>query len=201
MDIITKSALEFNKLLSTKYHFVVSKKRVTRNISLGFASTDFYHIAGLQYLSDVDIKRNRGDTISLVINGRITDSLLQKSRFYYGKDGEERSVFNRIEELRNLRQYIESDNYISIFELRESRTGSCIDAEYVINSRLRGGIKEVFIFLRKREENEEYGIVSFFVKGKRDYRGEKLYWMLKERIEEDGSRIILYKHPTFTITQ
>ena len=80
MDIIFECAQNFIKLLETNYKFVVSKKRNLQTFTVDFEETDFRHLAGLQYLTDIDIDRNSKKTLSLIINRAITDELLADAR-------------------------------------------------------------------------------------------------------------------------
>lgn len=197
MDIIFECAKNFEKLIAVSYRFIVSKSRKMQSVLVDFSATDFYHLAGFQYLTDLAISKDRSRTISLILSNAITDNLLSSSSKFCSKKNAERDISSRIEELRYLEKYIETDNFINIFTLRNTPwLNSQIDAEYVIKSRLPGSLTDVFIFLRKRKESDYYCVVSFFVKKESDYGGDKLYWMLKEKITSDA-RIVLYQHPNF----
>lgn len=76
---------------------------------------------------------------------------------------------------------------------------SKIDAEYIIESRLKNSYTSVYIFLGRRKEDADfYCVKSFFVKKNIIYDGNALYWMCKEKIMKD-ERILLYKNPNFKI--
>lgn len=78
---------------------------------------------------------------------------------------------------------------------------SFINAEYLIESRLKGSKDSVYIFLKRREEKPEYYcIVSFFKKDTVTYGGDKLYWMLKEK-QYGNKKMILYRHPNYKQSQ
>lgn len=83
MDKIYECAAKFIALENYKYRFVVSQKRKSRELLLNFYDTDFFHLAGLHYLTDISIPKNRQDTLKNIIEKKkITDELLHKSRFY-----------------------------------------------------------------------------------------------------------------------
>ena len=56
MDLIYDAAAKFLVLEQFEYQFVVSQKRKLQTINLNFIDTDFFHIAGLHYLTDIVIR-------------------------------------------------------------------------------------------------------------------------------------------------
>lgn len=198
MDTITKCATNFKRMLETKYKFDVSKKRSIRSLVLDFYKTDFYHLVGFQYLDDIDIDRNPSNTIDVICDdSAITDEILQLSTNYKCKDNDERDIEGRIHELVYLEEYLDTDNIIKIFTMRDIRSGSTlINADYVILSQRPNSSTSSYIFLRKRKESDTYCIVSFFKKGQICYGGEKLYWMMKTKINNNGETV-LFKHKNY----
>lgn len=67
MDLIYECAAKFILLERYEYKFVVSRKRKTREIILNFSDKDFFHLAGLHYLTDISIPRNRKDILKIII--------------------------------------------------------------------------------------------------------------------------------------
>ena len=197
MDIIHECGVNFEKLIGTTYHCVVSKKRITYKFTIDFDSTDFYHLAGLNYLIDIDIPQSRTDTIWYIKRRKITDRLLAKSKFFRHDTLTNRDIQSRISELRFLEEYMDVNNMINIYNTRDgTNQNSLIKADYVIQSRRPDSSTDVYIFLRKRKESDNYLIVSFFVKGTIIYSGEKLYWMLKKKSQDDKT-IVLFKHDKY----
>lgn len=198
MDMILECAENYSLLLTCSYRFIVSKNRKTQEIKLNFAESDFFHLAGFQYLTDISIPRNRKNTLKYIFDGKITDIFLQKSRFFQSSQSN-KNIRSRIEELRFLEKYLDTDNIIRIYSTRNIRhLYSMIDAEYMIESRLQGNT--VYIFLKKRKEDEEhFCIVSFFKKENVTYGGDLLYWMLKEKITASET-ILLYRNKNFQNT-
>jgi len=198
MDKIYECAAKFVALESHEYRFVVSAKRKSRMLRLNFCDSDFFHLAGFQYLSDISIPQNRQNTIKDIIDKKcITDELLGKSRFYKNPKTD-KDIKSRIEELRFLEEYLDVENMIRIFNLRNDKhIQSMIEADYVIESKFKRSKESVYIFLRLRKEDPEHlCVASFFKKGTVTYGGEKLYWMLKEKISIKGS-VVLYQHPNY----
>lgn len=199
MDVIYDAAAKFAVLEQTEYRFVVSQRRKLQTLQLNFTDTDFFHMAGLQYLDDIVIARDRRKTLNeIIVKHSITDSVLEKSSFYSTRDTK-KDVKSRIEELRFLEEYLDTDNYIRIFNLRnQNQISSVIKADYIIESRFRNCKEVVYIFLRRREEDEEhFCVVSFFKKGEVFYGGDKMYWMEKVKIT-NGVENVLYRHNSYT---
>jgi hypothetical protein len=200
MEKIQESAKNFLQLVnSTKYVFHVARRNV-RVISLDFLLKDFHHISGLQYLTDINIPRNKNKTIEWILDDKhpITDAYLAESEFYKGKEYDEKDVEKRISELASLEKYLDEDNFIRIFTPNNiAENNSLMDCDYIIESRLKGSSTTVYIFLKHRNgEHSPCCIVSFCVKKNVSYGGKNLYWMLKEKIV-DGNRITLYRHPEY----
>lgn len=202
MDVIQKCAAHFLKLIkTTSYIFHVANKKVYY-ISVNFEPKDFYHLAGLHYLSDISIPKDKRKTISWILNSEkpITDEYLARSRFYKGSAATERDVEKRIKELSRLEEYMDQNNIIRIFRSTDKRNnGSIINCDYIIESKLDDVV--AYIFLKHRgDKNSPCCVVSFAVKKNNTYGGQILYWMLKDKVVE-GKRITLYRHPNYTEEQ
>ena len=128
---------------------------------------------------------------------KITDELLNKSRVYINSKPD-KDIKSRIEELRFLEEYLDTNNIIRIYNTQNDKyLHSLINADYIIESQFKGSVDIVYIFLKRREENPEYLCVeSFFKKDKITYGGNKLYWLLKEKITTN-EHITLYKHKDY----
>ncbi|MBE5843072.1 MAG: hypothetical protein E7302_02685 [Butyrivibrio sp.] len=193
MDIIYECAANFQKLLDIKYHFVVSSKRKVKDITIDFREADFRHAAGLHYVDDIDIERNPDKVISAIIKKTITDELLSKSKKYQAVNSDGDSVKDRVSAFRNLEKFLDTSDFIRIYELQEF--GSFIKADYFIEAKYNKST--AYIFIRKRTEDDTYVVVTFFQK-KRSFRGTGIYWMLKEKIS-NGSATELYRHPNYKL--
>lgn len=117
MNKIQECAARFLNLVNTTSYIFHLANRKVRVISLNFDRKDFHHLAGLQYLTDISIPKNKKDTISWILdkNKPVSDEYLAQSRFYKGKTDDEKDIENRIANLRLLEQYLDEDNYIRIY--------------------------------------------------------------------------------------
>lgn len=177
---------------------MVSQKRKLQTINLNFIDTDFFHIAGLHYLTDIVIPKDRTKTMDeILIKHTISDRTVSKSVYYVSEDSK-KDVKSKIEELRFLEDYLDTDNFIKIFNVRNQKgMSSVIKPDYLIESWFKNSSDTVYIFIRQREENPEYYcIVSFFKKNEVAYGGDNVYWMEKVK-ESADSRQVLYINPSY----
>lgn len=204
MDRIQECAGCFLHLVdTTSYVFHVANKNV-RVITLDFKLKDFHHLAGLQYLTDINIPKNKKDTISWILNNRdpVTDEYLAQSEFYRGKPNDEKDIESRIANLRFLEQYLDENNIIRIYSPKDGpQNNSFIQCDYIIESQLKNSHTTVYIFLKHRYGiGSPCGIISFIVKKNVSYGGQNLYWMIKDKIT-NGVRQTIYQNPKYTLEQ
>ncbi len=81
MDPLCQIANSFLRLTRFSYRFVLGKKGCKVNIDLRFDCGHFHHLAGFQYLRDIDFIRTaeREAVFLAVLEERITMALLEKS--------------------------------------------------------------------------------------------------------------------------
>ncbi|MBO5450894.1 MAG: hypothetical protein J6A11_05035 [Lachnospiraceae bacterium] len=195
MEKIQECAHNFLHLVSTtKYVFHVAKRGV-KVLILDFELKDFHHLAGLKYLDDINIPKDKKKTIDWILSEQspITDAYLASSKHYKGKVSDEKNVEERISEFRYIEQYLDVDNFIRIYSPKDGpQNNSMIRCDYIIESKLKHSNKVVYIFIKHRKGLESpCCIVSFGVKKNTAYGGQNLYWMLKDKIVS-GNRITIY---------
>lgn len=204
MDKIQECAIHFLNLVDTTSYIFHLANRDVRVVTLNFMPEDFHHLAGLQYLTDITIPRNKKNTISWILkkDNPVTDKYLSKSAFYKGRRYDEKDIEKRIANLRFLEKYLDENNIIRIYSPQNGpQNNSLIECDYIIESRLKELQTTVYIFLKHRSGLvSPCGIVSFGVKKNVSYGGQKLYWMLKDKII-NGNRITIYQNPRYTSEQ
>lgn len=85
MDMLKKTAIEFNKLLSINYYFEIAKKQNLHKLVLSFEKSDFYHLSGLHKLTDIAALQrepNKGKIFDNILDDNITYNLIKRSRFF-----------------------------------------------------------------------------------------------------------------------
>lgn len=119
------------------YEFHVSEKRKIKRFILNFSPKDFFHLVGFQHLKDISLPRNRAKTLEYILKRQITDETLSKSKYYNPSVKDEKNIRSRIDELQYLEEYLDTDNIIKIFSIKDvPDLHSSIDAEYIIESSL-----------------------------------------------------------------
>lgn len=193
MDKIYECGANFNKIIKIKYHFTISVNRKIRQLALDFQTEDFRHASGLHYVDDISIENDPAKMIQAILDGKITDEILDKSSKYKTISKDSGSVKERIDEMCYLEKYLDSSDFIRVYEMQDF--GSRIKADYFIEVSKINRHATVYIFIRKRVENENYVMVSFFKKHN-VYKGSNAYWMVKEK-EVNGVKTELYRNPNY----
>ena len=122
-------------MTNVEYEFHVSEKRKIRKMILSFSQKEFFHLAGLQHLNDIALPNNRNTTIQDVFNNKITDEILSKSKHYVNSIKDEKNIRDRICELQYLEEYLDTNNIIKIFSVRDTPfLHSDINADYVMQN-------------------------------------------------------------------
>ena len=112
MPTISNALNAFRKLLDYQYHFTISYSKKLFDIILVFDGRDFYHLAGFQYLSDIDIPKSAKRLFGKIDFGKINDNTLSGSVNYLKVNDSYANVKDRIHGLQYLCEYIESNNII-----------------------------------------------------------------------------------------
>lgn len=196
MDIIYESADNFIKLANTKYHFVFVRNRKSHDIVLDFLPSDFRHATGLHYITDIVIENNPVKLIDAILYKKppeITDKKLNESKKYNEVLTTYGSVKERVSDMRFLENCLDTSDFMRIFQIQPF--GSQIRADYFIESYCKNIQSNVYIFIRKRIESDNYVVVSFFRK-KVTFTGTSTYWLLKEKIS-GGTVTELYRSTTY----
>ena len=84
MDILETAARSFEKLLTIKYEVILGRRGTTVVVNLSFHKEDFYHLAGLQYLTDIQqLKGSRSSIFDKILNDNKFRQRILKSKVIY----------------------------------------------------------------------------------------------------------------------
>ena len=190
MDVLYKAASLFKELLDTEYVFVLGRKNTQTTIHLLFYDTNFYHLAGFQYLQDLAyLRKNRKLIFNKILNQQIKNEDIQKSRFY-------KKMERRLEALSSLQPLLDSNETIFKYN-KERNCFSLIDADYLLENTLNR--QTLYTFLSKYP-NDTFFCRSFFPKDKKDYSVGQTRWTLlfKKKINKyTNTEEILFRHKNF----
>ena len=123
----------------------------------------------------------------------ITDVKLEESKKYKEISPYSGSIKERVSDMRFLEECLDTSDFMRIYRVQPF--GSQIGADYFIETYCKEINSNVYIFIRKRDESENYVIVSFFRK-KVQFNGVSTYWMLKEKINELDT-LELFRHRNY----
>ncbi|MCH5281333.1 MAG: hypothetical protein J1E61_07660 [Lachnospiraceae bacterium] len=190
MGNIQEALSMFQHMTEYKYKFVISHKKVKYEIELNFHDKDFFHIAGLQHLKDIDIPRNPKMLYEKIENGKIDDTYLSKSTNYTKVRDSYANIKSRIYGVKFLEEFLDSKNLICQYVKYKNRYSN-IKADYFIKSVVHQ--ITAYIFLKKRTGEKGYCICSFFIEPKNTYEGINVYWLYKSKIRLiDNYEEVLY---------
>ena len=185
MNSLYQAAQKFNKLLGIKYEIMLGKKGNTILFELSFSKNDFYHLAGLHYLTDIrNLKNDRAKIFDKLLADFDFSEKIIKSDFY-GK------IQERINHLANFESIIDSNK--TIFKYNETeRPFSKIKADFLLKNKEE--YENLFLFLAYRNESECF-CRSFFPDNRVDYAENQITMSLlrKKKIYiSTGEEIVLY---------
>ena len=185
MDALCKAAKSFNRLLGIRYEIVLGKKGKTVRFGITFSKTEFYHLAGLHYLTDIrGLKNDREKLFDRIMTDSDFREKLLASDFYV-------KISERIQHLANLEAIIDSNK--TIFKYNDTeRPFSKIKADFLLKNKETD--TNIFLFLAYRLENECF-CRSFFADDRVDYADNQISMSLlrkKKIFAPSGKTIILY---------
>ena len=160
-------AAAWKELTEYYYVFTFGYKQKLYTIHLSFPPEKFPHLAGFQYLKDVNLPRfNPSKTMNMILSGKISHSQIEKGSQY------EKSVKPRLEALIRLKETLEQDFQLHSYMPRFYSFTTQIKADYLISS---ATTPVDFIFIIKSNSSGEISICDFvccsaFMQTKRDYR-------------------------------
>ncbi len=163
--LLINSAKTWKHLCNYTYGLTYGRKKKLYTINLAFKTSDFFHMAGFQYLDDLASlpKFSKAKYIDKVIDGTITLAQIEKGQQY------EESVKPRLLALENLEDIL--NNPFSLYSVipRFYPFVTQIKFDYLIRSEYCG---VSFLFLIQVDENgavRTCDCTSVFMEGERDY--------------------------------
>lgn len=166
-DLLYAAAVAWMELTEYDYIFTYGYKKCLYPIKLSFPVERFPHLAGFQYLKDVELPRfNSAKTLDKILGGTIKYSQIKKGIQF------ELAVKPRLEALIRLKQTIENEFTLYSFTPQYYSFSTRIKADYLISS-VSSPID--FIFIIQSDPHGEAAICDFvccsaFTQTERDYR-------------------------------
>ena len=191
MGLFLDAAKAWSGLYNTEYILDIARKGKLSRVNLTFSPEDFAHVAGIQYMGDIDfgIRRTKllGDRlIKALLHKEFNDEVAKNGR-NWGK------VAGRFEAVIGIEKILDGSFTIASFD--NSRVGcySQIDADYVIKGQL-----EDFYFILLDDSSGHYYCKSVFKKEHVDYTTNQSIMTILRKIKVvDGVSTLLYQHPRY----
>ena len=165
--LLYDAAVTWKELIGYHYVFTFGYKQHLYTINLSFPPEKFPHLAGFQYLKDINLPRfNPAKTMYMILSGKISQSQIEKGVQY------EKAVKPRLEALIRLKKTLEQDFLLHSYMPQFYSFTTQIEADYLISSAMA---PVDFIFIIKSSSSGEISICDFvccsaFTQTKRDYR-------------------------------
>ncbi len=187
MGNILTTAEAYSILVDIEYHILLGKKNKNVSLAISFEETNFFHLAGFQYLEDMpDILRSRRDLLfHKILSGLITQAKIESSKFYS-------SIKDRIEYLTYLEQIMDSNETVFRYNSK-LEVFSAIQADFLMKNTVQA--RNVFVFLSEDKSSGKYFCRSFFPQTDKDYSEGQAKWTLlyKKKIHKStGEESVLY---------
>lgn len=175
----------FSSLLDVEYHLILGRKGVAVSLDILFDKKDFYHLAGLQYLTDrPELRRDRGRIFDEIKERKITREQIESSDLY-------EKIADRVDMFPFLEELFDSNETIFKYNKKVHRF-SMIQADYLMKNKIAQ--RNAFVFL-SRDKGGRFFCRSFFPETVYDYSWNQASWTLlyKEKIRiSDNKAVILY---------
>ena len=185
-DILT-SANAYSNLLDIEYQLILGRKNKTAALSIFFDESQFFHLAGLQYLTDrvTILFGDRAQLFKRILSGKITSQQIESSFFYP-------EIQDRIDFLAYLESIMDSNK--TIFKYNPKlELFSAIQADFLMKNEIK--MRNIFTFLSFDKITGKYFCRSFFPQTDKDYSERQTTWTLlyKKKINKStNTETVLY---------
>lgn len=196
-DILYDAAMEYKKLERTVYRIIVGRKGYSYPIMLHFPPESFFHLAGLQHLTDLTYPSTNKERIyKEILKKNFTEEDIRKSIFY-----EKWFVEERLNSFIYLKDMIEGDSITYLINAKRYIAYIAIKADYLCEHKVSLDILYLFLVMERYHpifKNECKGC-SYFKRHDYDYTigTSKTTTLLIEKKEEGKDKIIIFKNPVY----
>lgn len=184
MDLLQQAAAAWEELTAYTYRITYGKSGVLHEIVLGFTRSEFYHLAGFQYLKDITlpVRFSHVKTIDVILSGKLTIADIAKSENY-------ESIRERLTAITELKAGLDAPFQVYQFKPDALPFFTRITAEHLISAEC-GNI--VFLFTDRAEDGKAFSRSIFLKQPGHDFRqNQKALAVLKVE-RENGETVCLY---------
>ena len=188
----------FQILLGTKYHIVLGRSGKSVSFDITFTEYDCHHLMGIHYLLDRPDRRSRARIFQELLTSADYRAHIASSDFWSEK------LIDRVACTSILEQLMDDNNAVYRYNARRSDFHSQIKAEYLMANLqvcVSSALRDVYIFLDKRDDYDERFCRSIFPRTTHDYTFGQPKWTLlyKKKSLPDGTETVLYHHKGYVL--
>ena len=190
--------MAFQRLIGIKYHIVLGRAGKSKSFNLTFSEYDCHHLMGIHYLSDRPDRRSSARIFEEMITSAEYRTNIASSDFWSKK------LVDRIACTSVQEQLIDDNHTIFHYNSKGATFQTQIRAEYLMaNFNIpfsEGELRDVYVFLDKREDSDDRFCRSIFPRTTRDYTIGQPKWTLlyKKKYLPDGTESVLYQHKGYS---
>lgn len=176
---LKKAALSFKELLNIEYRIIVGRKGIKTEFVIEFRKENFFHLAGLQKLTDIIYPtENKERIFDLIIEDQITEDFISKSSKFQTINSERIIPFNNIEKI------MDSNNLVFKFN-RSHNNWTSMECKFILENLENDD--PIYVFVDGNYElKEKMFCRSFFIKTQKDFTkgNTKMTLLYKEKINK-----------------
>lgn len=156
-DLLLKAAKKYHSLNGSKLIITLGKKGTLSEIIVDFQASNFYHLAGLHKLKDIQAVRgyNTTNVLNKVLKGKLTNAMIEKSSFYD-------DMKERLEIISEFPDILKSNKVIWKFNKVRITRWTKIRWDYLIDYGI--GNNETYVFLKTKGDDNHCFCISAFRK-------------------------------------
>lgn len=172
-------------MLDIEYKIILAKKKKLYEFEIAFLEDNFYHLVGLQYLTDLSfLKTSRTKVFHKILNEEITQEDIEKSVFY-------KNIEDRLDGFFSIEKILDSNDTVFRF-CQEKAWFSKIPAKYLLQTNWEDNTN--YIFLDELDSNTMF-CRSFFFNNENNYSQNqtRMFLLYKEKyIKTTNDKIVLF---------
>lgn len=149
-DILYDAAIRYKQLENTIYKIVVGRKGKAYTIQLHFPPESFFHLAGLQHLTDITFpSKNKERIYKEILKRNLTLQDIQKSIFFDGCYIEE-----RLNDFMFLEQLLDSNSVTYLINNKRYIQYTKIKSDYLCERNINSDI--IYLFIVQERKNPKF---------------------------------------------
>lgn len=195
-DILYSAAIAYQKLEKVLYKIVIGRKGTSHILNIHFPQEAFFHLAGLQHLTDITFpSTNKERVYKEILKQNLGIRNIQKSVFF-----KKCFIEERLKSLQHIEHMLDSNAVTYLINNKNYAQYSRIRADYLCERKMSAEIFYLFIVreLKSPKFHDECKCCSFFKKHKKDYtKGTSKTTTLLIEKRENNNVVQIYRNDSY----